>query len=225
MAENETELAALATRNQEDKIKSMAVVAWGASGIRIRTLEDAYRFGKLVAASQLCPPGIKTAEQVVIAIQFGAELGFSPLQALQSVAVINGRPTVFGDAMMAVCVRRGDWDGSVFSETIEGDRENMVACCTVGRRGWNPVTERFSWRDAVKGGLSERDTYKQNPASMLKRRARSRALRTVFADVLSGIPADDEPQLEQASALDAVPQPENRTEELMGRIVEQEVAQ
>ena len=68
----------------------------GERGVIVRTLGQMWRFAKMVAASGLAPKGLERPEAIVIALQLGAEIGLSPMAALQSVAVINGRPSVYG---------------------------------------------------------------------------------------------------------------------------------
>ena len=50
------------------------------------------------------------AEDVLIAIQYGQELGLKPMQSLQGVCVINGKPTVYGDTLLAVCSSAQDFE-------------------------------------------------------------------------------------------------------------------
>jgi hypothetical protein len=81
-------------------------------------------------------------ESCLLAIQHGAELGLSPMQSLQSIAVVNGRPSVYGDTALAVC--KGSPVCEWVRETIEGEGEHMVAVCQAKRRGdAQPVESRF----------------------------------------------------------------------------------
>src|SRR5580658_7958205 len=66
-----------------------------------QTLEEAYRLADAMSQSGLTPNGIKTPQAVMVAIMAGAELGLPPFQACQSFAVINGRPSIWGDAIPA----------------------------------------------------------------------------------------------------------------------------
>lgn len=55
----------------------------------------------------MAPQGINTPEKCFVAIMAGAELGLPPFQALQSFAIINSRPTMYGDALVAVVRTNG----------------------------------------------------------------------------------------------------------------------
>jgi hypothetical protein len=69
-----------------------------ARGLALQTISDAMTFGKMVAGSDFAPKDFRgKPESCVLAMQHGAELGLSPMQAIQSIAVVNGRPSVYGD--------------------------------------------------------------------------------------------------------------------------------
>jgi hypothetical protein len=73
-------------------------------GLALDTFEDAFRFSKLVATSDFAPKDFRgKPESCLLAIQHGAELGLSPMQSLHAIAVVNGRPSVYGDTAAAVC--------------------------------------------------------------------------------------------------------------------------
>jgi hypothetical protein len=92
-------------------------------------------------------------ESCMLAIQHGSEVGLSPMQPLQSIAVINGRPTICGDAALAPGAGRVR-SGEYVREYTEGDGDNLVAVCEAKRRGYPaPTVVRFSVADAKKAGL------------------------------------------------------------------------
>lgn len=175
---------------------SSSPMAYGAKGVELQTFEDAYRFAKCVVASGFAPKGMDKPEAVVIAVQMGAEIGLSPMQALQNIAVINGRPSVWGDAMLAICRASGYFDESAFSEMISGEGEKAIASCTVRRLPTGQLATRtFSVLDAKKAGLwAKQGPWTQYPNRMLQMRARSFALRDTFSDVLRGLSCREEAQ-------------------------------
>lgn len=169
----------------------------GDGGLALTSIEDYWRFSTAVLKSGLAPKGMDSVESIVVAIQMGAELGLKPMASLQNVAVINGRPSVWGDAMLAVCRASGVFDESVFDERIEHriDKEGgMTAVCTVRRLpNGKPVTREFTMLDAATAKLTTKDgPWKQYTKRMLQMRARSWALRDAFSDVLKGIPIAEE---------------------------------
>lgn len=158
-------------------------------GVQLRTLEDCYRVAKAIANSQLCPQAFKgKPDDCLVAIQMGLEVGIAPLAALQNIAVINGRPSIWGDAALAVCMGSGVFDFARFREYQEGDGDGWVARCRVARVGGYPVERSFSVADAKRAGLwGKAGTWQQYPQRMLQMRARSWALRDCFADALRGL--------------------------------------
>jgi hypothetical protein len=174
-----------------------------AGGLALATFDDAYRFAKMVAASDFAPKDFKgKPESCLLAIQHGSEVGLSPMQSLQSIACINGRPSVWGDAALALVM--GSPVCEHVSEGIDGEGEQMAAICVAKRRGYEKATVvRFSVSDAKKAGLwGKSGPWTQYPKRMLQLRARGFALRDAFPDVLKGLvtaeEAQDYPQAEAA---------------------------
>jgi len=174
-----------------------------ASGLALQSFDDAFRFSKMVAASEFAPKDFRgKPESCLLAIQHGSEIGLSPMQSLQNIACINGRPAIWGDAALALCLASPVCDG--IHETIEGDGDNMTAVCKTSRKGKDAnVVARFSVSDAKKAGLwGKSGPWTQYPKRMLQLRARGFALRDAFPDVLKGLvtaeEAQDYPQAEAA---------------------------
>ena len=174
-----------------------------ARGLALASFQDAMRFGETVANSEFAPKDFKgKPASCMLAIQCGAEIGLAPLQALQSIAVVNGRPAVYGDAAMALV--KASHVCEYVTESVEGDGEQMVATCTAKRRGYPSATVvRFTVADAKKASLwGKAGPWSQYPKRMLQMRARGFALRDCFPDVLKGLvtaeEAQDYPQAEPA---------------------------
>lgn len=154
------------------------------SGIRPRDLEEVYRLAKGVAASGLAPKGMDKPEQVTVAILTGMELGLPPMFAINKIAVINGRPTLWGDALPALLWGRG----FELDEWTEGEGNEKVAFCKVTRPNGKTIERSFSVKQAVEAGLwNKQGLWKQMPWRMLQMRARGFAARDGAADVLGGV--------------------------------------
>jgi hypothetical protein len=164
-------------------------------GLALQTFADAMKFAEMVANSEFAPKEFRgKPASCLLAIQAGGEISLAPLQALQSIAVVNGRPAVFGDAALAVA--KASPVCEYVTEKVEGDGEQMVATCTAKRRGYpEPTTVRFSVADAKKAGLwGKSGPWTQYPRRMLQLRARGFALRDAFPDVLKGLVTAEEAQ-------------------------------
>jgi hypothetical protein len=166
-----------------------------ASGLALQSFDDAFRFAKMVAASEFAPKDFKgKPESCLLAIQHGSEVGLSPMQSLQSIAVINGRPTIWGDAALALVQACSVCE--YVREYLEGEGDNLTAVCEAKRQGYPaPTTVRFSVADAKKAGLwGKTGPWTQYASRMLQLRARGFALRNAFADALRGLVTAEEAQ-------------------------------
>ena len=68
-----------------------------------QTFEQALTFSQYLADSDMVPKDFKGKPgNCLVAIQWGMEIGLKPLQAMQNIAVINGRPSLWGDAVIAL---------------------------------------------------------------------------------------------------------------------------
>lgn len=156
-----------------------------------QSLAEAKDYAKMISESELVPKDYRRKPtDILIAIQLGHELGLPPMQSLQSIAVINGRPAVYGDGLVAIV--RASPLCEYLRETL--DLDTMTASCTAKRRGDpEPQTRTFSQADAVVAKLWKREgPWTQYPQRMLAARARTFCLRDLFPDVLRGIAVREE---------------------------------
>jgi hypothetical protein len=164
-------------------------------GLALQSVADAMKFGEMVSSSDFAPKDFRgKPASCMLAIQCGAEIGLAPLQSLQSIAVVNGRPSVYGDAALALV--KASPVCEYVTESIEGDGDQMTAICTAKRRGYpQPTVVRFTVADAKKASLwGKSGPWTQYPKRMLQMRARGFALRDCFPDVLKGLVTAEEAQ-------------------------------
>ena len=177
--------------SEQAPAKAPALTAGTSMGaILPQTFEEVGRFAKFILASGMAPSDKKTPEQIGVAIMQVREVGLTPLQAINDIAVINGRPTIWGDALIAL-VRR---HGHQVHERIEGEGDQRVAICTVRRADTHEeIARTFSVADAKKANLWGKkgpwDTY---PRRMLQMRARSWAIRDGCSDAIKGLHCAEE---------------------------------
>lgn len=154
--------------------------------LRPQSFSDLIKFAEMAARSGMVPKDyIGKPEAIVIAVQMGSELGLAPMQSLQNIACVNGRPSVWGDALLGLC-RQSPLCQDI-KEWLEGDGDNLTAYCEAHRAGATPVAKSFSVTDAKKAGLWSKSIWQQYPKRMLQMRARGFALRDAFPDVLRGL--------------------------------------
>jgi hypothetical protein len=161
---------------------------------------------KLYANSGMVPKAYDgKPENIMVAWMMGADLGLGHTASLQNIAVINGTPSVFGDAQLAIAKGSGEIES--ISEFYEGDQflkdgkenDDFTAVCVVKTKDGNITTERFSVKDAkiaklwmkkgAQGGESPWCGYWRR---MMKMRARSWALRDSVPGALKGIRTREE---------------------------------
>lgn len=163
-------------------------------------LGEAMEFARILSSSRMVPPDYQgNPGDVLVAIQMGQELGLPAMQAIQNIAVIKGRPALWGDAMLAV-VRAHPHFGSIQEMDMADITEAGKATCILTRKNEAPHTSSFSVDDAKRAGLwGKSGPWSQYPSRMLMLRARAFACRNVFPDALRGIhsaeEADDTPSV------------------------------
>ena len=160
----------------------------GAFTLVPQSFNQAMQVAELLAQSQFVPQSFRGKPgDVLAAIMYGAEVGLGPMISVQSIAVINGRPALWGDAVMALLLSHPKFDGLHEEWTGEGD--NLTAVCELQRKGiTSPFFGTFSVADAKKAGLlGKTGTWSAYPRDMLMWKARHRAIRQGFADMLKGL--------------------------------------
>lgn len=183
MSEEHANLPALSSGSQQ----MQKITAGGRpSAIIAHTMEDAYRLAKAVCMAGLAPSGMESPEACMVAIMMGAEVGLTPMTSIQRIAVINKRPSIFGDAALGLVRASGLLEA--IDEQIIGEGDSAKAICTVKRKHEKPIARDFSVADARRARLWDKSgPWKDYPKRMLQMRARAFALRDVFPDVLGGM--------------------------------------
>ena len=170
--------------------------------LRPKTLKEAMRFAEIVATSELCPKELEKkslkekTNELFLRIVFGADVGLSALQAIGNVMVVNGKASLYGDALLAVVQASPAYEWHKIEEVGTKYQDDWGFKCTVKRKGEGqvPYSVIFTKADAVKAKLwdkpySQWSTY---PQRMLKFKAVGYALRDVFAAETKGFIAYEE---------------------------------
>jgi hypothetical protein len=195
-------------------------------GLVPTTLDEAWRLAQYMAKSDLVPKAYKgKPEDVLVAMMYGAELGLTPAQAMTGISVINGRPGLFGEALLGVIVASPLYetyheyynvtadDGLVrITPALTADdlkRPTTTAVCKFWRRGRpDPIVAQFSIADAQRARLTGKaGPWIEYPQIMLKMRARGFAARDAFPDLLRGIRTAEELRDTPARDLEIEPAP------------------
>lgn len=157
-----------------------------------KTMAEAIELSKLIAESDLAPKDYKgKAGNVLIAVQMGSEIGVSPMQSIQNIAVINGRPSIFGDLGKALLLSKGC---RIEERDIKEIKRCGEAWCKVTRPdGATPTIRTFSIDNARDAKLWGKDgPWSTTPYRMLAWRAFWFAARDGAADFLRGLSGAEE---------------------------------
>lgn len=170
------------------------------------SIEEAYRMAKAISAAGWAPKSylinLKRPEEgfddsrIVVGIMHGLELGLTPIAALQSIAVINGSPSIWGDGALAIVQASGLMEDFREEAMLDDKGKVLGYRCTAKRRGLaTPITHTFTAAEAQAAGLLDKQgPWQQYRNRMLQMRARAWTLRAGFADVLRGLSIAEEAQ-------------------------------
>jgi len=136
--------------------------------------------------SGFLPKDVNTPQKAIAIIMAGYELGIQPWQALSTINVIQGKPTISPQLMLALIQRSGQLEDI----TIDGNDQQCIV--TLKRKGQVAHAETFTMADAKKMNLAGKTNWTQQPATMLKWRAVAACARIVFPDVILGLYTPDE---------------------------------
>ena len=152
---------------------------------------------KAIAESKLF--GIQTpAQALALGLLCQAE-GRHPAEAARDYHIINGKPSLKSEAMLARFQQAGgkvDWH-EYTHESVSG---------TFSHPQGGSLKVSWTMQDATRAGLTGNPTWKKFPRQMLKARCISEAVRGIFPGVLSGLYAPEE--VSEFTPVQAVTEPE-----------------
>ncbi len=154
-----------------------------------RTLDEVNDLAERFSKSTLLPKSMQgKAADVLVTIMAGSELGLSPMASLRAIHVIEGRPVLSADGMVAIVL--GSGKAKYFVRIEESDAAVTYETCRVG----TDVPRRTTWtmQMAKAAALHLKDNWRAHPRAMLAARAKSELARDVFPDVLMGCYTMDE---------------------------------
>ena len=145
-------------------------------------LDQQINYAKAMAVSNLLPVAYQNhPENVLVALAQGQALGIAPIQAMNQINVIKGKPALSADLIAALVRRAGH------RLRVEGD--DTYAQATVIRADdpdYIPKPVRWDMERAKRAGLLGNPSWQKYPAAMLRARAISEAARAWANDALYG---------------------------------------
>ncbi len=133
-------------------------------------------------ASGLAPKHLQTAQAVAIVALKGKELGIPFMQAVQSISVINGKPALSAELMLALIYRRVK--GVVIQYLTPETKAHEECTIEATRPGHKPVRISFTIEDARRAGLLTNPSWVKYPKALLRARCVSAMARAVFPDAI-----------------------------------------
>ncbi|VTU01039.1 Uncharacterized protein OS=Gluconobacter oxydans (strain 621H) GN=GOX2477 PE=4 SV=1 [Gemmataceae bacterium] len=151
-------------------------------------LELIVRMADVMFKGGLTPVSVKRSEGVAALILVGRDVGLSPTQSVANIMIVNGRSTIWGDAVPGLVIASGLLEErKEWYEGTEGE-DDYTAVCMLKRVGEQPRETRFSFGDAKKANLwGKKGPWTEYPARQAMWRARSWCYRDTFPDVLCGL--------------------------------------
>ena len=141
------------------------------------TVDQVERMAVAVAKSGLF--GVKTPDQAMALMLISQAEGLHPALAARDYHVINGRPTLRADAMLARFQTAGgrvEW----------GEYTDTRVVGTFSHPSGGSVRVEWTTKMAQDAGLTRNPTWKSYPRQMLRARCISEGIRTVFPGVVVG---------------------------------------
>lgn len=139
-------------------------------------------YAKALASSNLLPGAYRqNPANVLVAIEYGTALGLAPMIAIQSIHVVDGKPTASAQLIGSLVRRAGH------RLRVTGDAKRAVA--EIVRADDPEYVFRSEWtiERATQANLAGKGVWKQYPDAMLKARAITEVARDACPEVLAGV--------------------------------------
>lgn len=153
----------------------------------------AYQMAEMLVKSRLLPKGADTPEKAFTIIVTGRELGLTAMQSLRSIHVIDGKPSLSADLMMALVKRSPE---CLFFRLVKSTAQ-MAEFQTHRKGEPTPTTLSFTIAEAQQAGIASKPVWRQYPAAMLRARCIAALSRAVYPDLMMGIYETDELEREE----------------------------
>jgi hypothetical protein len=155
-------------------------------GLSLASIDDVTRLATIAVKSKLTKLGM--VEEAAVILMTGRELGLAPMQSLRGIYVVDGKPTLSSDMMVAVIRKSGQCETW---RVVESTAERCTI--TTRRKGENAdATRTWTRADADRAGVTHKDPWRKYPAAMLRHRCAADLARQEYPDVLLGLYDPDE---------------------------------
>ncbi len=155
-------------------------------------MADCYSLAKAVCNTKMIPKHFQgNPDECAAAMLYGASLGMDPMQSVRQIYVVHGQAALYARAMDALVKGRGHltWTVSTADDSVT----------VAGQRRGSQHVEESTWTfdRAKKAGYTNNEKYRTDPQAMLYSKALSEVCRKIAPDVLNGVYAVEELQMER----------------------------
>lgn len=156
------------------------------TGSQANDLQTRMNYAEALAVSNLLPKQYqRQPANVLLAIELGNALGIPPIQAINGIHVVEGKPTASAD-LIASLVRRA---GHKLRVTETETKDGPAVTASLIRADDPDFTFSVTWDmgKARAAGLAGKGVWKQYPGQMLRSRAITEVARQGASDALYGV--------------------------------------
>lgn len=151
-------------------------------------LTQLIKYAQWMMDSELLPAHIKTPQDVVLLVQFGAGFGVPPMQAIQNLYIVEGKVTMGAHIALGLAMSHPACEYMMCTESTP-----EVAVWEGKRAGHpKPTTVSYTIAQAEEARLIKKSNWQKHPAEMLRARAGMHLARLLFPDMLAGVYDPDE---------------------------------
>lgn len=160
-----------------------------------RGMQAAHQIGTALAATSMVPQHFQgKPDDAAAAIMHGNELGLPAIQSLQQIFVVRGKPAMYARAMVAIILSKGH---RIFEVAASAD---SVTWAGIRRDTGDEITATWTIERAQQAGFTSNKLYESQPVEMLRAKAQSEVARNLFPDVLLGMSAREDLELQESDA-------------------------
>ena len=146
-------------------------------------LSDTMTLGQIFAQSGMFKD-IKTQSEAVVKILAGRELGLAPIESMNNIYIVNGKTTVMSNVISSLIKRSKKYDYKI--DVLTEIECTMTFYSIEDKKLTEIGKSSFTFKDAAKAGLANKDVWKNYPKNMLFARALTNGARWYCPDVFSG---------------------------------------
>lgn len=162
-----------------------------------RSIGEVQSLAEILVKSTLLPEALRgKIPDVIFQILTGQELGLPPMSSIRGVHIVQGKPILSADVMVALVRASGS------CEYFQVETETETSVTYVAKRKGDPKEQRYTWsdEDTKLAGLNTKDNWRLYKKQMRRARCRAILARDIWPDILAGIYEADSQEIEARSS-------------------------